>query len=182
MIRSRILFSCLVIPVLFSCNRMRYTEVLLRDDFSQLDTGLFSAPVGPHTEYHYLPEAGKRGNWEVTSFASGTGWGIAWQVKNDGTGNAMYQTMFNKSNRSTHPMIISGDSLWKDYKLTVKFSPEDDSQYSGIAFRYKNDRCFYFLPDDHSGIRILQLLKFRFYGCQSVTYGFNFFPGSQNFN
>jgi hypothetical protein len=144
MIKLKILFIGLVIAVLFSCNRIRYTEVLLKDDFSQLDTGLFSAPVGPHTEYHYLPEAGKRGNWEVTSFSSGTGWGTAWQVKNTGTGNSMYQTMFNRTNRSTHPMIISGDSLWKDYKLTVKFLPEDDSQYSGIAFRYKNDRCFYF--------------------------------------
>ncbi len=140
----RILLFGLVISLFFSCNRIRYTEVLLRDDFSNLDTGLFSAPVGPHTEYHYLAEAGKRGNWEVTSFASGTGWGTAWQVKNQGSGNAMYQTMYNKSNRSTHPMIISGDSLWKDYKVTVKFSPEDDSQYTGIAFRYLNDRCFYF--------------------------------------
>ncbi|HQM69492.1 MAG TPA: hypothetical protein PK521_09315 [Bacteroidales bacterium] len=138
---------CLVFIFILSgigCNRSGFNEVLLRDDFSQLDTGLFSAPVGPHTEYHYLAEAGKRGNWEVTSFASGTGWGTAWQVKNQGSGNAMYQTMYNKSNRSTHPMIISGDSLWKDYKVTVKFSPEDDSQYTGIAFRYLNDRCFYF--------------------------------------
>lgn len=134
----------LIIIIFSCCNRINFTEVLLRDDFSELDTGLFSVPVGAHTEYHYIPEAGKKGNWAVTSFASGTGWGTAWQVKNKGTGNVMCQTFFNKSNRSTHPMIIAGDSLWKDYTVTVKFRPEDDSQYSGIAFRYKNDRCFYF--------------------------------------
>jgi len=127
-----------------SCSYNRYNQVLLKDDFSELDTGLFSAPVGAHTEYHYLPEAGQKGNWCVSSFASGSGWGTAWQVKSEGTGKAMHQTLYNKSARWTHPMIIAGDSLWKNYKLRVKFSPSDDSQYTGIAFRYRNDRCFYF--------------------------------------
>ena len=121
-----------------------FNKILLRDDFSGLDTGLFSAPVGPHTEYHYLPEAGTKGNWVVSSFASGTGWGTAWTVKEEQSAKIMCQTFLNKSNRSTHPMIVAGDSLWRNYKLTIRFRPEDDSQYSGIAFRYRNDRCFYF--------------------------------------
>jgi hypothetical protein len=41
-------------------------------------------------------------------------------------------------------MIIAGDSLWRDYQLTVHFQPEEVSEYSGVAFRYRNDRCFYF--------------------------------------
>ena len=41
-------------------------------------------------------------------------------------------------------MIIAGDSLWRNYKLKVIFHPENDSQYSGVVFRYRNDRCFYF--------------------------------------
>lgn len=127
-----------------SCKQYKFDQVLLNDDFSQLDTGLFSAPVGAHTEYHYLPEAAPRGNWVVSSFASGNAWGRAWQVKQNEPGHFMCQTMRNRSQKWTHPMIISGDSLWKDYKLTVKFKPEDDSQYSGVAFRYRNDRCFYF--------------------------------------
>jgi len=56
----------------------------------------------------------------------------------------MCQTMYNKSNRSTHPMVIAGDSLWKDYKVEVKFRPENTTRNTGIAFRYRNDRCFYF--------------------------------------
>jgi hypothetical protein len=127
---------------LTGCNS--YNKTLLTDDFNKLDTGLFSAPVGPHTEYHYLPEAGIKGNWVVSSFGSGTGWGTAWQIRNDGSGNIMCQTFLNDRNRSTHPMIIAGDSLWENYKLTVRFRPENVLQYSGIAFRYKNDRCFYF--------------------------------------
>ncbi len=128
-----------------SCKYNRYNKVLFRDDFSSLDTGLFSAPLGAHTEYHYYPEAGQKGNWCVSSYASGSGWGTAWQVKNNGTGNAMHQTFYNKSARWTHPMIVAGDSLWKNYLIKVVFQPEDNTQYSGIAFRYRNDRCFYFL-------------------------------------
>lgn len=120
-----------------------YDQTLLKDDFSALDTGLFSAPVGPHTEYHYLKEAGVKGNWVVSSFGTGTGWGTAWQVKKYELVNRMCQTMLNKS-KSTHPMIISGDSLWRDYRLKVVFHPENTKQSSGIAFRYRNDRCFYF--------------------------------------
>lgn len=144
--------------VFCSCSYNRFNQVLLRDDFSKLDTGLFSAPVGAHTEYHYLPEAGQKGNWSVSSFASGAGWGTAWQVKEDGTGKAMHQTFYNKSVRWTHPMIIAGDSLWKNYKLRVKFSPSDDTEYTGIAFGYRNDRCFCFFGIKRSKVYIS---KFR---------------------
>ena len=143
--QQKIIFPILIAAVLFTgCKQNRFNTILLTDDFSSLDTGLFSAPVGPHTEYHYLPEAGIKGNWVVSSFASGDGWGTAWKVRKDGIANIMYQSLNNKTNKSTHPMIIAGDTLWKDYKLTVKFNPENDNEYSGVAFRYRNDRCFYF--------------------------------------
>ena len=41
--------------------QMDTNEILLEDDFSKLEVGMFSAPVGAHTEYHYLPEAARRG-------------------------------------------------------------------------------------------------------------------------
>lgn len=145
--------NCLLIIVsifiLLGCNDFKksndFIKILLFDDFSELDTGLFSAPVGPHTEYHYLPEAGTIGNWVVTSFAWDNGWGKAWQVKKEGSQKIMHQTFQNTTDsRRTHPMIIAGDSLWRNYKLTVLFRPENDSLSSGIAFRYKNSRQFYF--------------------------------------
>ena len=142
---QRIVLLLLLTAFLYTgCNYQRYNIVLLEDDFSSLDTGLFTAPVGAHTEYHFLPEAGPHGNWAVSSFASGDIWGTAWQVKQSNSGKMLCQTYENKNQRWTHPMIIAGDSLWRDYRLTVSFEPEDDSHYSGIAFRYRNDRCFYF--------------------------------------
>jgi len=135
----------LLVAVSFiSCTQSNFKQVLLKDDFSALDTGLFSAPVGAHTEYHFLPEAAPKGNWVVSSFASGDAWGRVWQVIPAESGKAMCQTYLNKSQQWTHPMIIAGDSLWRNYKLTVRFEPENDKQYTGIAFRYRNDRCFYF--------------------------------------
>ena len=139
-----ILLSVIFILVLAGCNQTRFNQVLLKDGFSSLDTGLFSAPVGAHTEYHYLPEAAPKGNWVVSSFASGDAWGTAWKVRQNGSAKTMCQTLYNRNQKWTHPMVIAGDSLWKDYQLKVVFRPEDDSQYSGVAFRYRNDRCFYF--------------------------------------
>lgn len=141
----KFLIAILILTTAFAgCNNITSKQVRLTDDFSALDTGLFSAPVGAHTEYHYLPDAGPKGNWVVSSFASGDAWGKAWQVKAEGNSHVMCQTFLNKSQKWTHPMIITGDSLWQNYSFKVKFEPEDDSQYSGVAFRYRNDRCFYF--------------------------------------
>jgi rhamnogalacturonan endolyase len=144
MCRKTIFVILLVAIVPAACSQNNFNQILLKDDFSALDTGLFSAPVGAHTEYHYLAEAAPEGNWVVSSFASGDAWGKAWQVKAEENGHSMCQTLLNKSQRWTHPMVIAGDSLWRNYELTVKFKPENDSQYSGVAFRYRNDRCFYF--------------------------------------
>jgi hypothetical protein len=134
------------ILALHGCHHNKFTEIILKDNFIGLNTGLFSSPTGAHSEYHYFPEAGTKGNWAVSSFfyGEGIGWGAAWQVKKEGETNMMCQTFLNDSIRETHPMIVAGDSLWRDYKLTVRFNTDDPSQYSGVAFRYRNDRCFYF--------------------------------------
>ena len=143
-----------ILFVLSACNPKKYDQVLLSDNFSGLDTGLFTAPIGAHTEYHYLPEAGPKGNWAVTSFASGDAWGRAWQVKSSGEGKMLCQTYLNKNQQWTHPMIIAGDSLWRNYELKVRFQPENDKEYTGVAFRYRNDRCFYFFGIKDSSVYI----------------------------
>ncbi|MCZ6680564.1 MAG: hypothetical protein O7E52_25310, partial [Candidatus Poribacteria bacterium] len=40
------------------------------DEFDQREAGMFSAPVGAHMEYHFLPEPAPKGNWTVACFAS----------------------------------------------------------------------------------------------------------------
>jgi hypothetical protein len=39
---------------------------------------------------------------------------------------------------------VAGDPLWSNYRITADFAPSSDEGQSGIIFRYRNDRCYYF--------------------------------------
>ena len=56
----------------------------------------------------------------------------------------MAQTFDNEETNHSHPMVISGSQEWRDYTLEVRFAPESDRDQSGVVFRYRNDRCYYF--------------------------------------
>lgn len=86
--------------------------VLLDDDFGKLEPGLFSAPVGAHTEYHFLPEAAPRGGWTVACFSS-DGSQRAWHVQQEGDRRVMAQT-FDTSKQKFHPLLVAGDPPWTD--------------------------------------------------------------------
>ena len=133
------------------------TEILLNEDFSALETGKFSANVGAHTEYHYLPEAAPKGNWTVAAFRSGEASGEAWQVRQYNGSKVMAQTFTNPLPH-THPMLSTGDDLWRDYTVTVRFTPEIKQGQIGVAFRYHNSRCYYFFGLVESGL-VLKMVK-----------------------
>jgi rhamnogalacturonan endolyase len=117
---------------------------LLTDEFDQLKTGMFSAHVGAHTEYHYLPEAAPHGNWNVACFASGQGAGTAWRIRETDDGKDLVQT-FKSKRTDTHPMVIAGLADWKDYTVEVEFTPQEKAGRTGVVLRYRNSRCYYFL-------------------------------------
>ena len=128
---------------------MDANQILLKDDFSRLELGMFSAPVGAHTEYHYLPEAAPKGNWTVACFATDAGSQRAWHVLERDGRRVMAQT-FDNPRKHTHPMLVAGDALWADYTLSVRFLPASDAAQSGLVFRYRNSRCYYFFGLDGS--------------------------------
>jgi rhamnogalacturonan endolyase len=117
--------------------------VLLHDDFSVYRAGLFSSVVGAHTEYHYLSEAAAKGPWAVSTFLSGVDTQRAWRIIETAGEAAMAQVHTTKQPHF-HPMLVAGDSLWRDYTVTVRFAPLADAAQSGVAFRYRNARCYYF--------------------------------------
>lgn len=119
-----------------------YSQVLLNDDFAQLPSGLISTNEGAHTEYHFMPLLVPHGNWQVSSFYHDKLSARAWRVMAHAGKQVMAQTT-NYPIAYTHPMIIAGDSLWQDYRATVRFAPQDTAQ-SGLMFRYRNSRCYYF--------------------------------------
>ncbi|MCP4643343.1 MAG: hypothetical protein GY851_23050 [bacterium] len=130
---------------------------LLEDDFSAYRAGLFSSVVGAHTEYHYLPEAAPKGNWAVTAFRSSVPSQRAWRIVKVNGESAMAQAYRNKCS-FYHPMLASGDEAWRDYTVTVEFTPQTEEKQRGLVFRYRNDRCYYFLGVDGQRA-VLKLVK-----------------------
>jgi rhamnogalacturonan endolyase len=128
-----IVVSCL----LTSCKSISGDGYLLYDDYRGLKRGSLSTDLGAYTEYHYLPEAAPKGNWAVSN---DRGW---WAVHEADGERFIYQSRMDDINYS-HPMIITGDQFWKDYKFAVCFVPESKKYQSGVVFRYQNDRCYYF--------------------------------------
>ena len=116
-------------------------KTLLHTKFDEFETGMFSAPVGPHTEYHYLPEAAPKHGWAVACFGTGQAAGTAWHVVEQDGHKAMRQTITNDKPH-THPMLAAGDALWGDYTLTVRFRPESETGRCGVLVRYHNNRCY----------------------------------------
>jgi rhamnogalacturonan endolyase len=125
--------------------------VLLDDDFSGLRPVMFSAGViGAHAEYHYVRETAPQGNWVVSCFTTGTPEQRAWWVIEQDGDAMLSQTIYNRRNYS-HPMVCTvakGSEFWRDYTVSVRFCPQSDRGQSGVAFRYRNDRCYYFFGVD----------------------------------
>ncbi|MFH1069734.1 MAG: hypothetical protein V1794_08975 [Candidatus Glassbacteria bacterium] len=148
--RSAIFVSRTLLLTLIVClagcvsPRISFDTVLLEDDFSGLAPQMISAPVGPHTEYHYLPEAGPKGNWAVSCFTWEPGAQTAWWIREEEGRHVLAQTFDSKEMTHTHPMVVTGDTLWTDYQVEVTFAPDSKRARCGVAFRYRNDRCYYF--------------------------------------
>lgn len=123
------------------------STVLLEDDFAAYRPGLYFGVVGAHTEYHYLPEAAPKGPWAVATFRFGTDTQRAWRVVERAGAPAMFQASTNRE-AEYHPILVAGEPLWDDYELEAQFTPQSDNDQSGIAFRYRNSRCYYFFGVD----------------------------------
>lgn len=121
-----------------------FSEFLLSDDFSSIRRGPYSVAVGAHTEYHYLHEAAPRSQWAVSTFTWESGSARAWSVRQSGDDRQMIQTFRNRPDAHSHPMVVAGKPDWTDYSVTVHYTPESSDLQSGIVFRYRNDRCYYF--------------------------------------
>lgn len=116
---------------------------MLYDDFSQLHSEKLSSDGGAHTEYHFLPELYPKGNWNVAAFYHDRDSYNAWKVFSHAGKKVIAQTNRYDKISFTHPLLVAGDSLWKDYTVSLRFLPQDTLQ-SGLVFRYKNSNCYYF--------------------------------------
>ena len=130
-------------------------KTLLNENWADLEPGMFSANVGPHTEYHFLPEAAPRHGWAVACFGMRPAGG-EWRVADRDGRRAMEQTHTSEWPH-THPMVTAGDTDWRDVRVTVTFRPLSDERRCGVVVRYHNNRCYTFFGFDGDRIVLLRV-------------------------
>ncbi len=157
--QSAVLSFFLLALVQFSGCAGGSNAVLLDDDFSALEPQMISAPVGPHTEYHYLPEAAPKGNWAVSCFTWEKPAQEAWWIERQDDGSHVMAQRFDSEQMThTHPMVVTGDSLWTDYDVVVRWALDSGRDgRSGVVFRYRNDRCYYFFGFEGSQLVLMRV-------------------------
>jgi len=132
-----------------------FDKVLLSDDFSEFPMGKIAPQIGAHTEYHYLKEAKPLGSWKITSFYHNPrGSDTVWRIEAINGKKAMVQSIVNNQN-FTHPMIMAGNSHWKDYSAGVTMTPSNIESRAGLIFRYHNDRQYYFFGQEKGKMVLL---------------------------
>lgn len=133
-------------------------EVLLEENFSQFRSGIWLGVVDAHAEYHYLPATAPYGAWSVSTYRSTPGFQRAWRIYGDGDQRVLAQTYNNVKDRHSHPLVLAGDPVWTNYRLETKFRPLSTAGRSGLVFRCRNDRCYYFfgLEGSKLSLRMVQ--------------------------
>ncbi len=137
---------------------------ILQDEFDQLPSAPLSKVLWARAEYHFLPESGPKGPWNITAYTSTIGSQRAWEITEHDGRHALWQTYTAGADKHIHPMVTAGDPLWKNYRLAVRFAPQSKERRSGVTFRLRNDRCYYFFGVlcDHALLLLVQdELEFR---------------------
>ncbi|MDX2019728.1 MAG: hypothetical protein SF187_05760 [Deltaproteobacteria bacterium] len=116
--------------------------VLFRDQFDQLRPGAFSHPIGPRSEYHYLPEVAPRQGWTISNHLwEGSQW--SWRVV-ERNGQAGLAQTYDNPYPHWHPMVVAGDPLWREYTANAVFETASNKRV-GLAVHYLHDRVYVFV-------------------------------------
>lgn len=131
-------------------------RIIFSDGFQGIPVGMFSADVGPHTEYHYRSEAAPKYGWGVASFFHELGAKRAWFVEEKAGRRVLRQTYENER-AFTHPMVTAGDPFWTDYKISTELAVDGVSARAGLAARYETNRKYYFFGLVPSGAALIKV-------------------------
>jgi rhamnogalacturonan endolyase len=138
--------AVLIVSLFCGVGAKRGSVTLFSDDYRDMHPGMISAGViGAHSEYHYLHETEPKGNWAVSAFRTNESQ-RAWRLIEQNGERLIWQSITESEpeRQYTHPMLVAGDDLWRDYTVDLRFAPESDAFQSGIVFRYHTDRVYYF--------------------------------------
>ncbi|NJL72254.1 MAG: hypothetical protein HC888_12060 [Candidatus Competibacteraceae bacterium] len=138
---------------------MEKQEVLFKDGFDRFPLEMFSADVGPQTEYHFRQEAAPRQGWGVACFFH-DGSKTAWQIA-ERDGRRVFRQTFRNDKGFTHPMVSAGDPQWTDYEAEILCSPSEAGGRCGLVFRYETNRRYYFWGLVDGGAALVKVCEER---------------------
>ncbi|MFA9440172.1 hypothetical protein ACDA63_11100 [Uliginosibacterium sp. sgz301328] len=118
---------------------------VMQESFNEFAIGPF--PFDPkHSaigEYHYYPTQGFKGRWYDP--VVWWGWlGPTWIVTEDGGRKFMEQTRPQMAITDHWPLLVTGQTNWRDYTLSASVRPMSTAAPVGVVFRYTHARHHYF--------------------------------------
>ncbi|RPI46024.1 MAG: VCBS repeat-containing protein, partial [Bacteroidetes bacterium] len=143
------IFLCFFILV-FSCSGNVMQTTIFTDGFQDVEEGTVPYSDSTDPAVYFEGRRGRLGNWTTATSYRHPGFSNAWQISRADGENCLEQTFRNLDDQNgplsliTHPIIVAGDSLWKDITIDAVFSPETKFDKCGILFSYKNPFEFYF--------------------------------------
>ncbi|MEZ5072313.1 MAG: hypothetical protein R2751_15455 [Bacteroidales bacterium] len=133
-----------------SCSGNVIQNTVFTDGFGDIEAG-GPTGIGEFNPALYYREQGTHlGQWTVASTLRHDDFSGAWKP---GTVNGepfLAQTFSNLDERNSpfdlvyHPLVVAGDSLWRDYTVEAEFVPLAKFDKCGIVFRYQGPTDFYF--------------------------------------
>ncbi len=155
--------SFFILILICSCSGNVMQTTVFTDGFQELEIGDIPGNYSNNPAIYFDAQNGVIGDWKVASSLRQEGFDRAWEVRNDGEENYLAQT-FTNLNRSnaplsliTHPLIISGDSLWMDYTIDVEFTPLAKFDKCGVVFKYRNPTNFFFFGIEGNTVTLKQI-------------------------
>jgi len=142
---------CIISQVLYG---QADSIIVFDDGIALLRSGPLASDVGARTEYHYLPEAAPRSQWVVSTFRYTLP--ASWFIQTVDGEKSIYQRNINNE-RHWHPMVVSGNNLWRSYTVTCRMKPSSNERQSGLIFQYQHDRQYNIFCIEDGKLRLKQI-------------------------
>lgn len=154
------LLSIFIPLLLYSCSGNVIQSSVFMDDFSELEAGEALSSAGDQDAIYFNENRGVIGQWKVASSLRQEGFNEAWQIHEGAEGNSLFQTFTNLDGQNeplsltTHPIIITGDSMWNDCKIELEFTPLSKFDKCGLVFGYQHTNEFYFFGTEGNTVML----------------------------
>jgi len=141
----------ILIPLLFySCSGNVIQTTVFTDGFDDLDEEVVPIADDGLEAIYFEEGRGVIGEWHVATSLRQEGFNEAWKVRDGDYGKELVQTFTNLDDQNeplsliTHPIVVTGDSLWNDCKIEVDFTPMAKFDKCGVVFGFQHPNEFYF--------------------------------------